>query len=213
MRSDHDVSATDHPLISGLGENRSVTILLLGDSNLARLCDDFPHLARQAFGDDVENRAAGGAWSGSLREQIGDRRLGAYEAIVVSIGSSDNHPSFASSPAIFRHNIARELRRGGRWIALLPRDLVRALDPSRTEEVNAQIRLYKDVLEKLIMSIGGVALDVGAITGGLGPEAYDADGMHLTRAAYELLVPEISAAIRAGGVPTRSAQRTPHDHG
>jgi lysophospholipase L1-like esterase len=31
----------------------------------------------------------------------------------------------------------------------------------------------------------------------LGPAAFDADGMHLTRAAYQELVPEIADAIEA----------------
>jgi lysophospholipase L1-like esterase len=31
------------------------------------------------------------------------------------------------------------------------------------------------------------------------PAAYDDDGIHLTRAAYEKLVPEIADAIKQGG--------------
>lgn len=174
-----------------------MTVLLLGDSNLARLYYELPDLVPRAFGADVECRAAGGAWSGSLRDQIGDRALPDYDAIVVSIGSSDNHPDFASSPTIFRENLSRELERGGRWIALLPRDLVRALKPTRTDEVNALIRIYAGVLAELIKTSGGIALDVGAITGGLTPAAYDDDGIHLTRLAYEKLVPEIASAIDA----------------
>jgi lysophospholipase L1-like esterase len=174
-----------------------MTVLLVGDSNLARLYYELPDLAPQAFGADVECRAAGGAWSGSLREQIGDRAASDYTAVVVSIGSSDSHTPYGSSPAVFRENLSRELERGGRWIALLPRDLARALDPSETDEVNTRIRVFSEILAELVTASGGIALDVGAITGTLALAAYDDDGIHLTRGAYEKLVPEIANAIKA----------------
>lgn len=174
-----------------------MTMLLIGDSNLARLYDELPDLVPRAFGAEVECRAAGGAWSGSLRHQIGDRAVSDYEAVVVSIGSSDSHTPYGSSPATFRENLSRELESGGRWIALLPRDLLRALDPSTTDEVNTRIRIYSGILAELVKDSGGIALDVGAITGTLGPAAYDNDGIHLTRGAYEKLVPEIADAIKA----------------
>jgi lysophospholipase L1-like esterase len=174
-----------------------MTVLLAGDSNLARLYYELPDLAPQAFGADVECRAAGGAWSGSLRQQIGDRAASDYKAVVVSIGSSDSHTPYGSSPAAFRENLSRELESGGRWIALLPRDLVRALDPSETDEVNTRIRTFSGILAELVKASGGIALDVGAITGTLALAAYDDDGIHLTRGAYEKLVPEIANAIKA----------------
>jgi lysophospholipase L1-like esterase len=185
--------------VGAFGHDARMTVLLVGDSNLALLCDKLPDLVPQAFGADVECRAAGGAWSGSLRHQIGDRAPSDYEAVVVSIGSSDSHPPYGSSPAIFRENLARELGSGGRWIALLPRDLLRALDPATTDEINARIRTYSGILAELVTASGGIALDVGAITGTPAPAAYDDDGIHLTREAYEKLVPEIANAIKQGG--------------
>lgn len=173
-----------------------MAVLLLGDSNLARLYYQLPDLVPQAFGADVECRAVGGAWSGSLRHQVGDRDLSDYDAVVVSIGSSDNHPAFASSPSIFRENLSRELDRGGRWIALVPPGLARAAERD-TDEVNALIRVYAGVLAELIKASGGIGVDVRAITESLGPAAFDDDGMHLTRAAYEKLVPRIADAIEA----------------
>jgi lysophospholipase L1-like esterase len=173
-----------------------MTVLLVGDSNLDRLYYEIPDLVPQAFGAKVECRAVGGAWSGSLREQIGDRALSDFEAIVVSIGSSDSHPPYGSSPATFRHNLSQELKRGGRWIALLPRDLLRALPPSTTEEINIRIQTYSEILAELVTASGGIVLDVGAITGGLASTAYEDDGIHLTRGAYEKLIPEMANAIK-----------------
>lgn len=172
-----------------------MTVLLVGDSNLARLYHDLPDLARLAFGSDVDCRAVGGAWSGSLRDQIDGRNLSDYDAIILSIGSSDNHPSFASTPAIFKQNLSRELDRGGRWIALVPPGLKRALDPSRTDEVNKLIQVYAGVLTEMITASGGITIDVHAIISRLGPTAFDPDGMHLTRAAYQELAPKIANAI------------------
>lgn len=172
-----------------------MTVLLLGDSNLARLYHELSDLVPQAFGLDVECQAVGGAWSGSLRRQVNERNLSEYDAIVISIGTSENHPSFASSPDIFRKNLSRELDRGGRWIALVPPGLQRAVDPSRTDEVNKLIRVYTDVLTELIEASGGIAVDLRAITRQLGAAAFDHDGMHLTRATYAELGPKIADAI------------------
>jgi hypothetical protein len=47
----------------------------------------------------------------------------------------------------------------------------------------------------LIEASGGIAIDVRAITERLGVDAFAADGMHLTRAAYEELTPNIASAI------------------
>ncbi|WP_405063442.1 SGNH/GDSL hydrolase family protein [Kribbella sp. NBC_01505] len=172
-----------------------MTVLLLGDSNLARLYHELPDLVPAAFGGSVECRAVGGAWSWSLREQVGDRPLSEYDAIVLSIGSSDNHPAFASSPKRFRENVSRELERGGRWVALVPPGLARAPHPFDTAEVNASIRLYAEVLTELVEAAGGIAVDVRAVTDRLGPAGFDADGMHLTRTAYQELVPKIAEAL------------------
>lgn len=64
------------------------------------------------------------------------------DAVVVSIGSSDDHPAFDSSPEIFRQNLSRELERGRCWVALVPPGLAHAPDPFDTAEVNALIRVY-----------------------------------------------------------------------
>ena len=65
-------------------------------------------------------------------------------------------------------------RRTGRWIALLPRPLANTLDPAQpTDEVNALIRVYRAILAEMINAYGGMALDTGTITEGLGPQAYD----------------------------------------
>jgi hypothetical protein len=42
-----------------------MTVLLLGDSNLARLYHGLPDLVPPTFGASVECRAVEGAWSGS----------------------------------------------------------------------------------------------------------------------------------------------------
>ena len=173
-----------------------MTVLLLGDSNLAVLQDQYPDLVPLAFGGDVESCAVGGAWSGSLRGQVGDRDPASYDAVVLSIGSSDNHPAFSSSLGLFRKNVARELERGGRWVALVPPGLARAPEPFDTAEVNDLIRDYAEVLAELVTTAGGTAIRVRAVTDRLGPAAFDPDGMHLSRAAYEALVPEIAEALK-----------------
>ncbi|MFB7947071.1 SGNH/GDSL hydrolase family protein [Kitasatospora phosalacinea] len=178
-----------------------MTVLLLGDSGLAMLLDRYPDLVPLAFGDDVECRAVGGAWSGSLRGQVGDRDPVSYDAVVLSAGTSDNHPAFSGSPALFRENVARELGRGGRWVVLVPPGLARAPEPFDTAEVNGLIGEYAEALAELVAAAGGTAIRVRAVTDRLGPAAFDPDGMHLSRAAYEALVPEIAEALAPALAP------------
>lgn len=162
-----------------------MAVLLVGDSNLARLYYELSDLVASALGGFRGMPAVGGAWSGSLRHQIGDRVLSDCDAAVVSIGSSDDHRAFDSSPEIFRPNLSRELERGGRWVPLVPPGLAHAPEPFDTAEVNALIRVYAGVLVGLVIASEGIALDVRGVTDALGPAAFDPDGMHLTRAAYE----------------------------
>jgi len=168
-----------------------MTVLLVGDSNLARLYYELPDLVPQAFGADVECRAAGGAWSGSLRQQIGDRAAPDYKAVVVSIGSSDSHTPYGSSPAAFRENLSRELESGGRWIALLPRDLVRALDPSETDEVNTRIRTFSGILAELVKASGGIRTLSDART------MLEAGASRIGASASVRIVEELSLALAA----------------
>ncbi len=174
-----------------------MTVLLLGVSNLVLLQNQHPDLVPLAFGADVdvESRAVGGAWSGSLRSQVGDRNPAAYDAVVLSIGSSDSHPDYSSSPDLFRENVTRELERGGRWVALVPPAVARAHGPFDTGEVNALIKEYAAVLAELVTTHGGTAIEVRTVTDRLGPAAFDPDGRHLSRASYEALVPQIAAAL------------------
>jgi len=181
-----------------------MTILLLGDSNLVVLQEQYPDLVPLAFGGDIESRAVGGAWSGSLRGQVGDRDPESYDAVVLSIGSSDSHPPYGSSLDLFRENVTRELERGGRWVALVPPGLVRALEPYDTAEINVLIREYAEALAELVTAAGGTAIRVREVTDRLGPAAFDPDGMHLSRAAYEGLVPQIAEVLAPVSHPVQS---------
>ncbi|WP_165949380.1 hypothetical protein [Kribbella turkmenica] len=53
------------------------------------------------------------------------------------------------------------------------------------------------MLAELVQACGGIALGVHAVSDRLGPAAFDADGMHLTRVAYQELAPDIADAIEA----------------
>jgi hypothetical protein len=75
-----------------------MTVLLLGDSNLVVLQEQHPDLVPLAFGAKVESRAVGGAWSGSLRGQVGDRDPAAYDAVAVG-GSPSCRRAWLARPS------------------------------------------------------------------------------------------------------------------
>jgi class 3 adenylate cyclase len=87
----------------------------------------------------------------------------------------------------------------------VPPGLARAAELFDTGEVNALIKEYAEVLAELVTKHGGTTIEVRAVTDRLGPAAFDPDGMHLSRAAYEALVPDRQSArhrVSVTGRPT-----------
>ncbi len=172
-------------------------VLLLGDSHLARLSPG--DLGRIA--PDVTNAAVGGASAPDLARQVaGIADLPSYDVVVVSVGTNDAAPwkqvPIETSERALADAVARLPKRPAMHVVYVASPGVdeTRLDrvPDRTNEVLAD---YSRVAAHVVSAAGGAVVDTPAVLAPLGRAAYLDDGLHLTQAAYELLVPAIAGAV------------------
>lgn len=173
-------------------------VLLLGDSHLARLGRSVPTL-----GPGVANRARGGAFSRDLAGQLAGFAaagpgLAGLEAAVVSVGTNDAAPW---KPVPLSEGVACLAS----VVAALPCPVVLLAPPGvdeprlvRAEDrTNERVAEHRDAFASVVLRAGGRVVDSPALLAPLGPLAFLDDGVHLTPAAYGLVLPEVADAIAA----------------
>ena len=172
-------------------------VLLLGDSHLSRLSPG--DLGRIA--PDVTNAAVGGAFATDLAGQLaGIADLAAYDVVVVSVGTNDAAPwkqvPIETSERALAEAVARLLARPDARIVYVASP---GVDETRLDRVadrtNEVLADYSRVAADVVSAAGGAVVDTPALLAPLGCAAYVDDGVHLTPAAYELLVPAIADAV------------------
>lgn len=146
-----------------------MTILLLGDSHLAFLYVDHPDLV--ASWGKVECRAFGGATMFDLPGQVRGLDLRSYDAVVVSVGSNDLFLGETPLDTSKRFDEFVDQHPGVTWVWLE--------SPNFPNPVPGLPRSVPTL--ELLAPLGG--------------NAYLSDGVHLSRAAYEVLVPAIAAQL------------------
>jgi lysophospholipase L1-like esterase len=184
-----------------------VRVVLLGDSHLARVRRDLPRL-----GPSVVNAAVGGACARDLLPQAVRAGVTSSDVLVVSVGSNDAAPwkavplsEFASLVDAFLAAVPR----AGLVLLTSPgvdesrlvsnRDLdvevlVRPRSATR-DRTNAVLSSYAEAARSRFAAAGAVVVDGRTLLTDLGPAAYDSDGLHLTGAAYNVLLPALASAI------------------
>jgi len=177
-----------------------VTVLLLGDSHLARIRRDLTRIA-----PGVTNRAAGGAFARDLAGQAAGLELASYDAVVVSVGTNDAAPwkratDFESVVAEFVAS-----RPGVAWVFVRSPGVEESRNSGSGDRTNRELAEYADVAAALFTGAGGEVIDAPALLNELGPAAFTDDGVHLTAAAYDVLIPELARACNTN-------TRTPRHH-
>lgn len=147
----------------------AMTVLLIGDSHLAYAVRDYPDLIAASLGPAVESEAFGGATIPDLAGQVRGLPLASYDAVVVSIGSND---AFLGWP--FRRPLDAFVadHPGVRWVWVASPNL-----------------------DQPMAGVGPVVATRDLLAP-LGEDAYVGDGVHLTRASYEVLLPAIGEVVR-----------------
>lgn len=151
-------------------------VVLLGDSHLARL-----QLSLGRIGDDVVNAAVGGAMADDVLHQAQRLPVRHDDVAVLSVGTNDTFRAVTVDD--FTQTLADLVARvvTARWVYLVP--------PLRdSADYDAAAR---DVLAG---SGSSAVVDSPGLLAPLGDEAFLDDGIHLTEAAYDVLLPAVAAA-------------------
>jgi len=171
-----------------------MTILLLGDSHLARLRILGQDSLEALAGTQVENRAVGGSTVQALPGQAAGLDLSSYDAVVVSLGTNDAAHWGDVPLADFRARLASVVDSAARWVAVTTPgvDGARTPDGRRSNDVMAG---YADALASVVEGAGGVTVPSRDVIASLGSDGFQDDGFHLTPSAYDLLLPAIAKAV------------------
>lgn len=176
-----------------------MTILLLGDSHLARLrTQGGQDRLESLLGDRVDNRALGGSTVRDLTAQTADLELPSYDAVVVSLGTNDAAPWGAVPLEDFRAGVAAVVAGAAdaRWVALTTPgvDGARTPDGGRGNDVLSE---YADALASVVERADGVTVRSRDVISSLAGDGFVDDGFHLSPSAYDLLLPAIAEAVAA----------------
>ncbi len=167
-------------------------VVLLGDSHLARVRRDLGRL-----GSSVVNAAVGGASTRDLLPQAVGAAVTATDVLVVSVGSNDAAPwkavPLSEFAALLDDFLASAPRAG--LVLLTPPGVDEARLGRRRDRTNAVIIRYSDAARTAFAAVGATVVDGRALLAGLGPAAYDDDGLHLTGPAYDVVLPALAAAV------------------
>lgn len=181
-------------------------ILALGDSHLDRLGPRRSRLVCPAHGGgDVLNLAVGGSRTSELAGQVAEAAPEAGDLAVVSIGTNDAaswYPLPLAESLDLLATALRDLRdRGLHRVVLVTTpgvDLHRLpmSDPSTEPDLAAHASAYSRLAAETVVGVGPVVVvDAAAVLAGLGREAFVDDGLHLSDAAYDVLLPVVAAAL------------------
>ena len=177
-------------------------IVLLGDSHLDRVRRDLPRLA-PGPADEVVNAAVGGSFAFELVEQARGVHLRPEDAVVVSVGTNDAAPWKTVPPYEFDAHLRALLDLltevgTARLVYVTPPgvDEARLAGAGAGDRTGAVVATYAAAGAALATQAGGRVVDALALLAPLGPRAFLDDGVHLTGAAYDLLLPAIADALR-----------------
>lgn len=156
-------------------------VVLLGDSHLARVRRGLPRI-----GPDVVNAAVGGSVAADVAEQAAQVGVGADDVVVLSIGTNDQMPRNEVPLSVFGARVADVVAQlhPARWVYLVP-----PLSESAPYADVARATLlegHRDV----------VPIESPDLLAPLGNHAFLDDGLHLTGAAYDVVLPAIARAVR-----------------
>lgn len=171
-------------------------IVLAGDSHLAYVRRDLHRL-----GPDVRNLAVGGAVVTDVLRQLTSGPLGPDDAVpigdgdvvVVSVGTNDAAAYPGVPLAVFEAALDElvDVVRPGRWVYVAPPGLADD-DPDDFGRSNDVIATYAAAAAARF----DVVVDTLALLAPLGGRARTYDGLHLTGAGYDALLPALAAACR-----------------
>lgn len=176
-------------------------ILALGDSHLDRLGPRRSQLVCPAHGGgDVLNLAVGGSRTSELAGQVAEAAPRPGDHAVISIGTNDAaswYPVPLPEAVPRLGAVLDELAARGvaRVVLLTTPGVDRTRLPQSDDGTEADLRAHATAYADLARVRGHTVVDAAAVVAGLGADAFVDDGLHLSEAAYDVLLPVLAAAL------------------
>ncbi|CAN5602022.1 hypothetical protein BH11ACT8_BH11ACT8_13040 [soil metagenome] len=185
-------------------EDDLMRIVLAGDSHLAYVRRDLPRI-----GDDVLNLAVGGAVVTDVLRQLTTTplgpglgldvgaQLGADDVVVVSVGTNDAAPLPGVELDEFESSLDELVAQlhPAFWVFLAPPGVESTrIDPVRRS--NHTIAHYAAAGAARLGPPRGRVVDSPTLLAPLGHAAFAGDGVHLSGAGYDVLLPAVAEACR-----------------
>lgn len=147
----------------------------------------------------VVNHAVGGAFASDLMPQAAGVGLTADDRVAVSVGTNDAAPWK-------RVDLSTVLTHAGEFLAAYAGTVDRlvlvtspGVDETRLQAVgdrtNLELLRYASALREVFVGVGAAVVDAASVLAPLGAAAFTEDGVHLTGAGYDGLLPAVRAAL------------------
>lgn len=170
-------------------------VVLVGDSHLANISGARLLDLEKAAGCRVVNGAVGGANVHDLAGQVA--RFRPFGILVVSVGTNDAAPWKRVPLPDFRVKAVETLGllRSCRviYVAALGVDDARLPEPD--DRFDAELQRYASAGMEVFGSSGGTVIDLAVELSSIRADAFEPDGVHLTTAAYDVVVRVLGEAI------------------
>jgi lysophospholipase L1-like esterase len=176
-----------------------VRIVLLGDSHLARVRRDLDRLTGADAPMRVVNAAVGGAFTSDLVAQAVGTEVAAEDRVAVSVGTNDAAPWKQLPLAEAVDNVTSFVTdfRPTRLVYLSPPGVDEQRLAGPNDRAVSLMAAYGEAISQVFLAAGATVVDAAALLAPLGPRAFVGDGMHLSGAAYDVVLPALREALQA----------------
>lgn len=173
-------------------------VVLLGDSHLAHL-GAAPEVIGRPGVSEVLNAAEGGAGAGDLLEQVRRAGVAGDDVLVVSVGTNDAAPDDALPLEEFADALRRFLDEvePARSVLLVPPGVVEERQTDDGDRTNRGVAAYAERAAALFGAAGAQVVESWVLVAPLRDRAFAGDGLHLSDAGYDVVLPALREALDA----------------
>lgn len=178
-------------------------VVLIGDSHFARIRRDLfrlvcgEHSSAGLGAVEIVNVAVGGACTCDIQDQVAGAGLRPDDVVALSVGTNDAAPwKELAIDEVGQHvdNLLADLS-SKRPVYLAPPGVDEARLEGLNDRTNTRTALYGAAIGERLRAAGAVVIDGRAAVSRIGAAAFADDGVHLSGAGYDVLIPALAAAI------------------
>lgn len=185
------------------------SVLLLGDSHLAKLSKPSVTTLENLIGDVVvHNAAMGGADSADVARRAPLLAQISWDGVVISVGTNDLAPWKRVPVPDFTDNLRLVLTvfARARVVVLGPPPVDETLQVGSCRRTADLVHVYAAAARQIADDLHATFLDIAALLNAgveRGSPTHVTDGVHLSPASYDQLLPALAHALQATTTTTR----------